>query len=57
VSAPGRCDTATYRRGEAFFHTERGHTFVNPSAMTAEFVVTYFVPAGSPVTHPPAPAC
>lgn len=53
----GGCAVATYAEGEAFFHTERAHTFRNRTAATAEFVVTYFVPAGSPVTHPPVPSC
>ena len=53
----GGCAVATYAKGEAFYHTERAHTFRNRTATTAEFVVTYFVRAGSPVTHPPAPAC
>ena len=51
----GACTTATYRAGEAFFHTERAHTF--RASVASEFVVTYFVPAGSPVTHPPVSSC
>lgn len=57
ATASGGCAVATYTRGEAFFHTERAHTFVNRTGTTAEFLVAYFVPGGSPVTHPPAPAC
>lgn len=57
ASRSGGCTVATYAKGEAFFHTERAHTFVNRTATTAEFLVAYFVPGGSPVTHPPAPAC
>jgi hypothetical protein len=53
----GGCSVATYGKSEAFFHTERAHTFVNRSATTTEFLVAYFVPGGSPVTHPPTPAC
>lgn len=51
------CAVATYAKGQAFYHTEQAHTFVNRTATTAEFLVAYFVPGGSPVTHPPAPAC
>ena len=51
----GGCDVATYNAGQAFFHTERAHTF--RATAPAEFLVAYFVPGGSPVTHPPAPSC
>lgn len=53
----GDCTVATYTKGEAFFHTERAHTFVNRTSTTVEFLVTYFVPSGTPVTHPSAPTC
>ena len=53
----GGCTAATYTMGQAFYHTELAHTFVNRTASTAEFLVAYFVPGGSPVTHPPAPVC
>lgn len=53
----GGCAVTTYHKGDAFFHTERAHTFDNRTATTAEILVAYFVPSGSPVTHPPAPAC
>lgn len=53
----GACESTTYHAGQAFYHIEGGHTFINGSTTTAEFLVTYFVPSGSPVTHPPAPEC
>lgn len=52
----GGCEDNMYRAGQAFFHAEGAHNFVNPSgAEPAEFLVTYFVPAGTPVTHDPDP--
>ncbi len=53
----GGCSVETYDAGKAFYHSEKAHTFVNRTAASAEFLVAYFVPAGSPVTHLPAPAC
>lgn len=53
----GGCEATTYSTGEAFYHIQGAHTFNNVGTTTAEFLVTYFVPSGSPVTHPPAPAC
>lgn len=53
----GGCATATYGVGEAFFHPEGAHNFENDTTSAVEFLVAYFVPAGSVITHPPAPAC
>ena len=51
-AAGGGCRQADYEAGEAFFHGEGAHTFVNPSATTAaEFLVTYFAPSGPLLTH------
>ena len=53
----GGCATTRYRAGQAFFHTEGAHNFVNPSGtVQAEFLVTYFAPAGPLLVHEP-PAC
>jgi hypothetical protein len=48
----GTCVTNDYGVGEAFFHGQGAHNFVNPSAaVAAEFLVTYFAPAGPLLVH------
>ena len=48
----GTCVSNDYTVGDAFFHGEGAHTFINPSGATqAEFLVTYFAPAGPLLTH------
>lgn len=55
--APGKgCTVTDYAAPRAFFHAEGAHNFVNPSATaTAEFLVTYFAPAGPLLSHEPNP--
>jgi quercetin dioxygenase-like cupin family protein len=51
-TANGDCQVEDYVAGEAFFHQEGAHNFVNPSGtVTAEFLVTYFAPAGPLLIH------
>jgi hypothetical protein len=48
----GGCIQHDYQAGDAFFHAEGAHTFVNPSStVQADFLVTYFAPAGPLLTH------
>jgi hypothetical protein len=51
--APGQgCIVTDYASPQAFFHSEGAHNFVNPSTTTeAEFLVTYFAPAGPLLSH------
>jgi hypothetical protein len=42
-----RCSEQNFPPGTAFVHPEHEHEFVNKSAVTTEFVVVYFVPAGA----------
>lgn len=54
--APGKgCVVTDYAAPRAFFHSEGAHNFVNPSNTTAEFLVTYFAPAGPLLSHEPDP--
>jgi len=54
--AAGRCATATYAAGAAFYHTLGAHRFTNPNTTPTTFVVTYFAPAGG-LLHPADPGC
>ena len=52
----GGCRVTDFTAGQAFFHEEGAHNFVNPSsAGTTEFLVTYFAPAGPLLVHEPNP--
>ena len=51
----GRCGVSDYATGQAFFHSQDAHTFINPGASTAEFYVVYFSPAGPLLVHEPDP--
>lgn len=51
-SPSGGCAVTDYNAPRAFFHAEGAHNFVNPSNSTpAEFIVTYFAPAGPLLVH------
>jgi hypothetical protein len=51
------CRVSDYSAGEAFFHREGNHNFVNPSGtVTAQFLVTYFAPAGPLLLHTSDPS-
>lgn len=51
-TATGGCTVTDYTQGQAFFHAQGAHNFVNPSNVTqAEFLVTYFSPAGPLLVH------
>ena len=53
----GRCIATDHPTGSSFFHGEGAHTFVNTStAVAAEFLVVYFVPAGPLLVHEPSAA-
>jgi len=52
----GGCTTADYPAGQAFFHSEGAHTFLNPGTSPAEFLVTYVAPPGPLLVHEPAHA-
>lgn len=54
--AAGRCTTATYGVGSAFYHSVGAHRFTNPGTGPATFVVTYFAPAGG-LLLPADPGC
>jgi hypothetical protein len=52
----GGCSVTDYSAGQAFFHQEGAHNFVNPSGtVTAQFLVTYFAPPGPLLVHTPDP--
>lgn len=53
----GTCSTTDYAAGTSFFHSEAAHTFLNTGAITAEFYVVYFAPAGGLLVHEPNPGC
>lgn len=51
----GGCTTSDYTANQSFFHSQDAHTFLNPGAVTAEFYVVYFSPAGGLLIHEPDP--
>jgi quercetin dioxygenase-like cupin family protein len=52
----GGCEVSDYTTGQAFFHSQHAHSFVNPGTSVAEFYVVYFSPAGPLLVHEPDPS-
>jgi quercetin dioxygenase-like cupin family protein len=55
ATSSGRCEVSDFAAGQAFFHSQDAHTFVNPGTSTAEFYVVYFSSAGPLLVHEPDP--